>query len=242
MNYLRECVYSLKRSSVRSMKTDIFVNHSGQAPGLVIPALLKEGFTVLALAMPVWGADQHYPSIGGVLIRSHENLFSFSERPYRFFLEPVAVALNYLLRTRHFESCYMMGLSGGGWTTTLYAALDPRIRMSFPVAGSVPNYLRIGTENLGDAEQDYLEFYKIANYLDLYVLGAVGPGRRQLQILNVYDDCCFYGTRYVEWETRVSEKATALGGAYDVFPDDSHHTHKVSAMALGKILEALRCE
>lgn len=31
-----------------------------------------------------------------------------------------------------------MGKSGGGWTTTVSAALDPRIRVSFPIAGSIP--------------------------------------------------------------------------------------------------------
>ena len=38
----------------------------------------------------------------------------------------------------------MAGLSGGGWTTTLYAAIDPSIRYSFPVAGTIPLYLRTG--------------------------------------------------------------------------------------------------
>jgi hypothetical protein len=32
----------------------------------------------------------------------------------------------------------MLGLSGGGWSTTLAAAVDPRIQLSFPTAGSVP--------------------------------------------------------------------------------------------------------
>ena len=31
-----------------------------------------------------------------------------------------------------------MGLSGGGWTTTMAAALAPRIELSLPVAGSIP--------------------------------------------------------------------------------------------------------
>ena len=31
----------------------------------------------------------------------------------------------------------MIGLSGGGWSTTVAAALDPRIGLSLPVAGSV---------------------------------------------------------------------------------------------------------
>jgi hypothetical protein len=34
----------------------------------------------------------------------------------------------------------MFGLSGGGWSTTIAAALDPRITLSVPVAGSVPKF------------------------------------------------------------------------------------------------------
>ena len=31
----------------------------------------------------------------------------------------------------------MAGLSGGGWTTTISAAIDPRITLSMPIAGSI---------------------------------------------------------------------------------------------------------
>ena len=34
-------------------------------------------------------------------------------------------------------------------------------------------------------------FYSIAGYVDLYLMGASGPGREQLQVLNLKDDCCF---------------------------------------------------
>jgi hypothetical protein len=41
------------------------------------------------------------------------------------------------VRTLGFASV-MVGLSGGGWTTTISAAIDPRIKLSMPIAGSVP--------------------------------------------------------------------------------------------------------
>ena len=50
-------------------------------------------------------------------------------------LEPVATVLNYLETQSHAGSfpairdISMVGLSGGGWTTTVYAALDPRIKV-----------------------------------------------------------------------------------------------------------------
>src|ERR1041385_7687309 len=84
----------------------------------------------------------------------------------------------------------MVGLSGGGWTTTLYAAIDPRIRKSFPVAGSIPLYL-YSDHYQTDAEQSRPELYSLAGYPDLYVLGSSGIGRKQVQILNHSDSCCF---------------------------------------------------
>ena len=77
----------------------------------------------------------------------------------KFFLEPVAVSLNYL-QTRAaadqfpaYQDFSMIGLSGGGWTTVVYAAIDPRIKLSFPVAGSLPLYLRFPASE-GDTEQN----------------------------------------------------------------------------------------
>ena len=37
----------------------------------------------------------------------------------------------------------MVGISGGGWTTGVYSALDPRIEKSFVVAGTAPTVFEI---------------------------------------------------------------------------------------------------
>ena len=109
----------------------------------------------------------------------------------RYFLEPEIVSLNYLLQKENYENVNMVGLSGGGWTTNLLAAIDERIKYSFSVAGSMPLYYRSGG-SMGDIEQFLPELYRdIAGYPDLYVLGAYGKGRKQVQILNRNDDCCF---------------------------------------------------
>jgi hypothetical protein len=128
----------------------------------------------------------------------------------------------------------MIGLSGGGWTTTLYAAIDPRVRLSFPVAGTLPDYLRVGRPgDKGDWEQFHPDLYKLANYLDLYVLGSSGRGRRQRQVLNKYDTCCFWGVGYRTYEQHVAKAVGDLGaGAFDVYLDESHRSHLVSREAL----------
>ena len=147
---------------------DVWANNGGATPGLVIPALLKAGYAVLTLDMPVYSQYPRptvsVPGQGEVTLNYHCDLFQYLERPFRFFLEPIVVALNYVQDQYHYQRVFMTGLSGGGWTTTVYAALDERITGSFPVAGSVPNYLRVGLEGLGDCEQDDSGFYRIANY------------------------------------------------------------------------------
>jgi len=147
--------------------------------------------------------------------------------------------LNYLGRNFDYSSIAMVGISGGGWTTTLAAAIDPRIKMSFPVAGSYPIFLRAGIQNdWGDYEQTAPEVYLIANYLELYILGSVGHGRRQVQVLNQYDPCCFSGNRWKEYKAVVSGHVHELGlGEFDIFADTTHREHIISPAAMDRILQ-----
>ena len=68
-----------------------------------------------------------------------------------WFVRTQVVALNYSARQFAHEDVVMIGLSVGGWTMTLYAALDPRVRLSFPVAGTLPDYLREGVQGIGSS-------------------------------------------------------------------------------------------
>lgn len=60
------------------------------------------------------------------------------DHPIRYFLEAVVLVTNYALDVLKYNKVVMTGLSGGGWTTTIAAALDPRISLSMPIAGSIP--------------------------------------------------------------------------------------------------------
>jgi lysophospholipase L1-like esterase len=183
---------------------------------------------------------------------SHGKMFDLPVRAgnaLQFFLEPVAISLN-ALKPRY-KQIHMAGLSGGGWTVTLYAAIDPAIRTSYPVAGSIPLYLRVGG-SVGDHEQYFDAFYRLAGYPDLYVLGAMGPGRKQVQILNRRDDCCFgeaqhdarrIGSSYDD-AYRVYERAVqqALGkqGEFRLVIDDSAPRHMISADAVAVMLREMK--
>jgi hypothetical protein len=229
-------------------------NNDGIEPGLVIPALLKEGYDVIAFMMPLAGNDLPAVNLDNNVgnlsfpfgTKGHNLMFDYLEHPYTYFIEDMFATVNYLEKYFKFNDIYLMGLSGGGWTTTLYAAIDPRIRYSFPIAGSIPVYLR-DNGDIGDAEQGYYEeydpegLYSIANFEELYVLGAYGDNRRQIQILNEFDDCCFYGKRHPYWIDDVKAVVKKLGkGEYDFYLEQNTKTHKVSKIALDVILSSIK--
>ena len=125
------------------------------------------------------------------------------------------------------------GISGGGWTTTMAAAIDDRISQSISVAGSYPMFLRSDTKNFGDYEQHNLELYKIANYLDLYVMASVGEDRKFIQIFNLDDPCCFGGTSFQEYEDYIVTTVEDFDdGYFKIYLDDTHREHKISDHAL----------
>lgn len=226
----------------------LFIHHQGHDGDFfldlnVVGGLLDQGYSVIAMFMPLWAPNNQpvvqNPRFGKLKIQQHDQLLRFVPvklgHALKFFLNPVALAVNYA-RNRDYDPIYMIGISGGGWTTTLYAALDPRVLRSYPVAGTLPLALR--TSDWGDDEDHVVEFYDIADYLELYILGGYGDGRAQLQVLNQYDSCCYGGVRYWTYEAAVRDRLATLGkGSFEVFLDDSHQSHKISSEALRRILE-----
>ena len=198
----------------------------------VIQRFLQEGFHVLAVSMPLVGGPNSQ-SAGS--FTSHDD-FAGLDRPMRFFLEPVAVGLNYVTSEKVFDKIYMTGISGGGWTTVLYSALDTRISASYPVAGSYPFYLKeqLGGSTLGDFEQTSPNLYQHVSYLELYLMGAAD--RRQLQIYNVFDNCCFGATYSNTFKDFIQNTAAEMGGSLDVVLDDTVVGHEISEFAVETIL------
>jgi len=215
-----------------------------------INAFLEKGYDVFAFSMPLLGMNNrpvvNFKRFGKMIIHSHNQmqyLTTTDGHPIKYFMEPVAAAVNYAQKF-NFQKLIMIGISGGGWTTTLYSAIDPRITKSYPTAGSLPNYLRArditNTGSLGDYEQGVPDIYRIANYLELYIMGSYGSGRRQLQILNEFDACCFRGTGFKSYLDIVKNRVESLGaGSYDIFLDSTHRLHQISPKALEIIFEDL---
>lgn len=244
----------------RSWNRRLAVYHNGHGEPLdsmlrTAEALLERGYSVLLCAMPFkhWNPASIADPTGAkkpIGITSHDDLARWESAafsPLTFFLEPVALALGHLVAAYRPASIEMIGLSGGGWTTTVYAAIDPRVTRSYPVAGSVPFYLRTAPPNVisttGDWEQrreTLPNFYAIAGYLDLYVMAAIGPRRRQLQILNRFDPCCFSGVGHRSYAAAVGHRVRVIGnGHWDLVEDATHDRHAISPYALSVILQDL---
>ncbi|MDQ5845912.1 MAG: hypothetical protein M3539_11535 [Acidobacteriota bacterium] len=229
--------------------------HDGDFVGGIgtIDFFLGKGFSVIALSMPLEPPNNRpivdLKHIGKIQITFHDQLKLLEMKsgdPVQLFLTPVAVSLNYAQRFGY-DSVYMTGVSGGGWTTTLYAATDPRITRSYPVAGTLPLHLREDRKrsntahrsaDWGDYEQTIPELYRIANYLELYVLSSYGPQRKQLQILNKYDPCCLAGDASKTYEGVVNQRVHTLGsGEFAVYLNTSQKIHEFSDEALRIIAE-----
>lgn len=229
--------------------------HDGDFVGGIttIGYFLEQGFSVMALSMPLEAPNNRpivdLERIGKIQITFHDQLKLLemkSGHPVQLFLTPLAVSLNYA-QTFGYDSVYMTGVSGGGWTTTVYAAVDPRITRSYPVAGTLPLHLREDrkrsntahrSSDWGDYEQTIPELHRLTNYLELYVLGSYGPHRKQLQILNKYDPCCLAGDASKTYEGAVNQRVHTLGsGEFAVYLNTATKLHEFSNQTLNVIVD-----
>ena len=120
---------------------DVILYHQGHSGGFIngkstIQEFLDNGFTVAAFSMPLIGLNNQpiieLENIGQVKLFKH-NQFVFLESEnfssMRYFFTPISVTLNHLTNNYSFENFHMVGISGGGWTTTIYPALDSAKKM-----------------------------------------------------------------------------------------------------------------
>jgi hypothetical protein len=210
-----------------------------------IQFFLDRNFTVIAFSMPLLGMNSQpvveIDGLGEMKLISHNQLRLLEANnfnPMKLFLDPIQINLNFLDNEYNFKQYSMIGLSGGGWTTVVYSAIDERISNSFSVGGSTPFYLRIDSRDMGDYEQTNIELYQDVNYLELYILGAYGDGRKHIQIFNKNDSCCFSGNGYETYEFVIKDKMLQLGkGNFQILIDDTHNEHKISDHMLNLVNE-----
>ena len=102
------------------------------------------GLDCFILSMPLKGVNIGPGSNASYVEDEHWWFLQWEQRgdyALRYFVEPAYLTANYAF-AQGYEQLHMAGLSGGGWTTTVAAAIDKRITASFPIAGSVPCAMR----------------------------------------------------------------------------------------------------
>jgi len=213
-----------------------------------ISEFLNHGYSVLMLSMPGKGMNNEpileFERFGKLRLNSH-NHFNLIDNEYfhplKFFVEPIIVSLNYIEQNFDYDDYYMVGLSGGGWTTTLTSALDHRISKNYSIAGSFPLYLKSDRLNFGDYEQSKPELYSIATYEELYIMSSFYTDQHSVQIFIYNDPCCFQAELYEKFPYGdvIQDQLDILGGGgkFSVFLDNSTSVHEVSDHALSLILD-----
>ena len=231
----------------------LIIYHHGHAGDFsleknTLASFLNNGYSVVGFNMPLIGMNNQpvieTSDFGPIKFISH-NQFSLLESPkfspIKYFVEPITLSLNYIDENYDFDSYYMVGLSGGGWITVLYSAIDERISESYSVAGSYPLHLRHETKNIGDYEQFNPNIYRISNYLELYTMSSFGDNRKLVQLFIYNDPCCFQAELYDKfpYSNTIQDKLAILGdqGKFSVFLDSSTNQHEISDYALSLILD-----
>jgi hypothetical protein len=77
-----------------------------------------------------------------------------------------------------------------------------------------------------------------ASYLDLYILGSYGAGRKQIQVNNQYDNGCLYGVSHTTWVSNVKKSLATTGpGGYDFLLDPVPHSHEISENTVERVID-----
>lgn len=168
------------------------------------------GFDVITLCMPLLGFNQYDdnprpPVDDGLLYVSFHEVFkdeiwgsmsggSANERKegataLSYFVAPVLLALDWAEANLGHTHFAMAGCSGGGWTTVLSAALDPRISLSIAVPAPLPPHLidALEWEPLDwEAKMNPPAVYRSCSFLCMFVLATIGGSEQQRNSVHVY--------------------------------------------------------
>ena len=231
----------------------LIIYHHGHAGDFMLEKntlafFLNNGYSIVGFNMPLKGTNNQpvieTSDFGLVKFISHKQfplLESSKFSPMKYFVEPIVLSLNFIDKNYDYDSYNMIGISGGGWTTIIYSAIDERISQSYSVAGSYPLHLRYETKNLGDYEQTNPNIYRISNYLELYTMSSSGDNRKLVQLFIYNDPCCFQAELYEKfpYSNVIQNRLEILGneGDFSVFLDNSTNKHEISDRVLNLILD-----
>jgi pimeloyl-ACP methyl ester carboxylesterase len=128
----------------------------------------------------------------------------------------------------------LLGRSGGGMLSYLYAALDERIGGCVSLAGGVPlsQRLELRATDLGDYEQFAPAFFDLVRHEDL----MVAAGQRGLLLMfNRHDSDCFALPATHPLGKYLQREAARHGSDLRWFVDATHHAHSFGAAGYAEL-------
>lgn len=206
----------------------------------LVRSLAGKPCDIILNSMPIMGENRFAAAYIGINPDTNEAhgqvaaLVPTKGASLKYFLDPALSSLNYALALRSYSNVMAVGISGGGWATTMLAAIDPRIQRSYAVAGSVPLAYR-AFEPEGDWEQ-----YSVpVDYLDLYAMSVAEAGRRGYLFYNGKDGCCFQAQAIFPWAGPLRTALTSFPGTFGVFMAYAKATHDIQPVFADFILNDL---
>ncbi len=146
-------------------------------------------------------------------------------------LLPISLILSgnyYIIKAleNNYDEIVMVGLSGGGWQTTMISSLIPKINYSFSFAGSIPKAFADPHWNphaLMGGNSPFWNNYDIWNFYFLSLFDENGIQNRKHNLIYGKDDqCCFYPPYGTSFEKLV-KILSIKGFDVDILENHGHH-------------------
>jgi hypothetical protein len=202
-----------------------------------IGRLLQRGWQVIAMDMPLTGANR---SDATKALRSHDSFLLWQSEdfaPTSLFVQPLKALVDQIYRDHPDDpslTVMLIGISGGGWTSFMYGALDPRVHYVASIAGGMPLSMRLRETptRIGDYEQSVPQIYEVVPYE--HIMPAAGS-RGAFYAYNEHDPCCFRLTPDEPFVRYLEDASLLLYKPIEVFVDTATTRHAFSDAAFAEL-------
>lgn len=227
----------------RSNRVAIYTEgHGGSAVQIAvgtIEKLLSDGWDVISVDMPLFGMNQIDMSAELTNHGDFDKLDTGENSPVGLFFLPLKIVVDSICGKGSCRDIYLMtiGLSGGGWTSLMYGALDPRVDVVVSMAGATPQSQRLsassGPYEVGDYEQFAPQVLQVLDYDDIMI--AAGS-KGALYGYNQHDPCCFAVGENDPFVQHLRNSGDIVRKPIEVFIDKENTTHSMSNAFLDELV------
>ena len=133
------------------------------------------------------------PSIHGTYSTFLDKNFP-NKKPLSLMLSGNYFLIKKIIKQNNYKKIVMVGVSGGGWYTTLLSSLITEIDTSYSFSGTMPLFFMVFGKDMEDWELIDSSLYDKVDYNSLYILATLNREykvtRKHYQVYNSHDPCC----------------------------------------------------